>query len=138
MILHRHREKNFQLIENYCFTQEYDEFYPFTAEQPKPRRMSRRRHEPPANRPVIGVSTAAGGAALLLAGLAAAQGRWETKVVTIARANGPARGFRTGSPTSKATGRTRSRTTTISPILKAGFQATRRTPAAVEPLRSER
>ena len=31
VILHRHREKNFQLIENYCFTQEYDEFYP-----PKP------------------------------------------------------------------------------------------------------
>lgn len=31
VILHRHREKNFQLIENYCFTQDYDEFYP-----PKP------------------------------------------------------------------------------------------------------
>jgi hypothetical protein len=28
VILHRHREKNFQLIENYCFTSEYDEFYP--------------------------------------------------------------------------------------------------------------
>lgn len=28
VILHRHREKNFQLIENYCFTREYDEFYP--------------------------------------------------------------------------------------------------------------
>jgi hypothetical protein len=33
VILHRHREKNFQLIENYCFTQKYDEFYPFTAAQ---------------------------------------------------------------------------------------------------------
>lgn len=31
VILHRHREKNFQLIENYCFTHEYDEHYP-----PKP------------------------------------------------------------------------------------------------------
>jgi hypothetical protein len=31
VILHRHREKDFQLIENYCFTHEYDEFYP-----PKP------------------------------------------------------------------------------------------------------
>lgn len=31
VILHRHREKDFQLIENYCFTQEYDEHYP-----PKP------------------------------------------------------------------------------------------------------
>jgi hypothetical protein len=28
VILYRHREKNFQLIENYCFTNEYDEFYP--------------------------------------------------------------------------------------------------------------
>jgi hypothetical protein len=28
VILHRHREKNFQLIENYCFTHEYDAFYP--------------------------------------------------------------------------------------------------------------
>jgi len=36
VILQRHREKNFQLIENYCFTQEYDEFYPFTTAQPKP------------------------------------------------------------------------------------------------------
>jgi hypothetical protein len=31
VILHRHREKNFQIIENYCFTQEYEEYYP-----PKP------------------------------------------------------------------------------------------------------
>jgi hypothetical protein len=31
VILHRHREKNFQLIENYCFTHEYDPHYP-----PKP------------------------------------------------------------------------------------------------------
>jgi hypothetical protein len=28
VILHRHREKNFQIIENYCFTQAYDDFYP--------------------------------------------------------------------------------------------------------------
>jgi hypothetical protein len=28
VILYRHREKNFQLIENYCFTHDYDEFYP--------------------------------------------------------------------------------------------------------------
>ena len=27
-ILYRHREKNFQLIENYCFTHEYDQYYP--------------------------------------------------------------------------------------------------------------
>ncbi len=31
VILHRHREKDFQLIEDYRFTMEYDEFYP-----PKP------------------------------------------------------------------------------------------------------
>ena len=29
VILHRHREKNFQLIENYCYTLDYDEYYPF-------------------------------------------------------------------------------------------------------------
>jgi len=29
VILHRHREKNFQLIENYCFTLDYDDAYPF-------------------------------------------------------------------------------------------------------------
>lgn len=28
VILHRHREKNFQIIENYCFTQPYEAFYP--------------------------------------------------------------------------------------------------------------
>ena len=28
VILHRHREKNFQLIEDYCFTLEYDPYYP--------------------------------------------------------------------------------------------------------------
>lgn len=28
VILYRHREKDFQLIENYCFTHEYDRFYP--------------------------------------------------------------------------------------------------------------
>ncbi len=32
VILHRHREKDFQLIENYCFTHEYDAYYP-----PKPK-----------------------------------------------------------------------------------------------------
>ncbi len=28
VVLHRHREKNFQLIEDYCFTLDYDQFYP--------------------------------------------------------------------------------------------------------------
>lgn len=28
VILHRHREKNFQLIENYCYTLDYDQYYP--------------------------------------------------------------------------------------------------------------
>ena len=28
VILHRHREKNFQLIENYCYTLDYDKYYP--------------------------------------------------------------------------------------------------------------
>ncbi|WP_210009399.1 hypothetical protein [Aquirhabdus parva] len=32
VILHRHREKDFQLIENYCYTLDYDQYYPF----PKP------------------------------------------------------------------------------------------------------
>lgn len=27
--LYRHREKNFQLIENYCFTLDYDQYYPY-------------------------------------------------------------------------------------------------------------
>lgn len=31
VILYRHREKNFQLIEDYCFTHDYEEYYP-----PKP------------------------------------------------------------------------------------------------------
>jgi hypothetical protein len=31
VLLHRHREKNFQLIEDYCYTQDYDQYYP-----PKP------------------------------------------------------------------------------------------------------
>jgi len=29
VMLYRHREKNFQLIENYCFTRDYDQYYPF-------------------------------------------------------------------------------------------------------------
>jgi hypothetical protein len=33
VILHRHREPNFQLIENYCFTLEYDQFYPVPVSQ---------------------------------------------------------------------------------------------------------
>ena len=84
VLLHRHRDQNFQLIEDYCFTHEYDEFYPFTdgaAETLGARAgdaMSRQRIAR-----IIGISTAAG-AALLLTGLAAAQGRWETKVATIA------------------------------------------------------
>ena len=28
VLLHRHREKNFQLIENFCFTLPFDQFYP--------------------------------------------------------------------------------------------------------------
>ena len=32
VILHRHREKNFQLIENYCFTLGYDKYYPVPRE----------------------------------------------------------------------------------------------------------
>jgi hypothetical protein len=28
VILHRHREKNFQLIEDYCYTLDYDQYYP--------------------------------------------------------------------------------------------------------------
>jgi hypothetical protein len=28
VLLHRHREKNFQLIENYCHTLDYDKYYP--------------------------------------------------------------------------------------------------------------
>ncbi|HEU4689718.1 MAG TPA: hypothetical protein VFS23_15195 [Vicinamibacterales bacterium] len=33
VLLHRHREPNFQLIENYCYTLDYDRFYPVPAEQ---------------------------------------------------------------------------------------------------------
>lgn len=33
VILYRHREKNFQLIENYCFTLDYDKYYPVPAAQ---------------------------------------------------------------------------------------------------------
>jgi hypothetical protein len=33
VILHRHREKNFQLIENYCFTLDYDQYYPVPAKE---------------------------------------------------------------------------------------------------------
>jgi hypothetical protein len=33
VILHRHREKNFQLIENYCFTLDYDQYYPVPVKE---------------------------------------------------------------------------------------------------------
>jgi hypothetical protein len=33
VILHRHREKNFQLIENYCFTLDFDKYYPVPAKE---------------------------------------------------------------------------------------------------------
>lgn len=34
VLLHRHREKDFQIIENYCFTLDYDSYYPYpTAAQ---------------------------------------------------------------------------------------------------------
>jgi hypothetical protein len=33
VILHRHREKSFQLIENYCYTLDYDPYYPFPAKE---------------------------------------------------------------------------------------------------------
>jgi hypothetical protein len=33
VILHRHREKNFQLIENYCFTLDYDQYYPLPSNE---------------------------------------------------------------------------------------------------------
>ena len=54
VILHRHREKNFQLIENYCFTHEYDEYYPFTTAQRASPRATKRAHchdHARANRP---------------------------------------------------------------------------------------
>ena len=31
--LYRHREKNFQLIENYCYTLDYDQYYPIPKQQ---------------------------------------------------------------------------------------------------------
>jgi hypothetical protein len=31
VLLYRHREKNFQLIENYCFTLDFDQYYPVPA-----------------------------------------------------------------------------------------------------------
>jgi hypothetical protein len=33
VLLDRHREKNFQLIENYCYTLDYDEYYPFPKDR---------------------------------------------------------------------------------------------------------
>jgi len=32
VILNRHREPNFQLIENYCFTLDFDQYYPVPKE----------------------------------------------------------------------------------------------------------
>lgn len=33
VLLYRHREKNFQLVENYCFTLDYDKYYPLPASE---------------------------------------------------------------------------------------------------------
>jgi hypothetical protein len=33
VLLHRHREPDFQLIENYCYTLDYDKYYPVPAEK---------------------------------------------------------------------------------------------------------
>jgi hypothetical protein len=33
VLLHRHREKNFQLIENYCFTRDFDRYYPVPVKE---------------------------------------------------------------------------------------------------------
>jgi hypothetical protein len=33
VLLYRHRERNFQLIENYCYTLDYDASYPFPAQR---------------------------------------------------------------------------------------------------------
>ena len=33
VILHRHREKNFQLIEDYCYTLDYDQYYPLPSNE---------------------------------------------------------------------------------------------------------
>jgi hypothetical protein len=36
VFLYRHREPNFQLIENYCFTGDYDKYYPFPKQEGTP------------------------------------------------------------------------------------------------------
>jgi hypothetical protein len=36
VFLYRHREPNFQLIENYCFTADYDQYYPFPKQEETP------------------------------------------------------------------------------------------------------
>ena len=39
VLLYRHREKNFQLIEDYCYTLDYDQYYPVPtsdAKEPQP------------------------------------------------------------------------------------------------------
>ena len=36
VILYRHREKNFQLIENYCYTHPYDQYYPYPKKDAPP------------------------------------------------------------------------------------------------------
>jgi hypothetical protein len=36
VFLYRHREPNFQLIENYCFTRDYDKYYPFPKKDGTP------------------------------------------------------------------------------------------------------
>jgi hypothetical protein len=36
VLLHRRREPNFQLIENYCYTLDYDEYYPYPTRNPEP------------------------------------------------------------------------------------------------------
>jgi hypothetical protein len=33
VLLHRHREKNFQLIENYCYTRDFDKYYPVPRQE---------------------------------------------------------------------------------------------------------
>jgi hypothetical protein len=36
VILYRHREKNFQLIENYCYTHPFDQYYPYPQKDAPP------------------------------------------------------------------------------------------------------
>jgi hypothetical protein len=36
VLLYRHREKGFQLIENYCYTLDYEQYYPFPKESAGP------------------------------------------------------------------------------------------------------